>query len=215
MPVELPLDVSQFLASAAPLRTRALGINPLSSEQAAAQSEQIQDIPIAAELGLVVLDDANDSNPYCLVTRGPASGMVLQLSHSSTPMLAFPDLTTFLNVLVDAVRDEQHIDDIKHHGVAALDEQQTLRATLQALLVRQDDDAPTLLAILFPLLDPTDVETVTLTASDDYFLVREVAARFIEANAIAVYRELAEVLSGDPYGQVARPARRALDQMRS
>ena len=208
--LELPKEVVEFLSAAARVRTPALRINPLSLEQCIAESTRFREIPIVAELGLIVLDEADDSNPYCLITRGPASGMVVHFSHDPEPALAFPDLATFLNALSAAVRDHRNIDHLERHRFSPLANQPALRSTLQGLLESDDKDAPLLVAILFPLLDPDERETVRLAGSNPDFFIREVAARFVEAHPAAHFRETALALSEDSYPQVADPARRAL-----
>ena len=208
--LELPEHVVEFLSAAASVRTPALRINPLSLEQCIAQSMRLREIPIAAELGLVVLDDANDSNPYCLITRGPASGMVVHFSHDPEPSLAFPDLATFLSSMRAAVHDNRSIDHLERHQFSPPPNQPALRSTLHALLESDDDDASLAVAILFPLLDPGDRDTVLLAGSHVDFLIREVAALFVEAHPAAHFRQVAQALANDSYPQVAGPARRAL-----
>ena len=208
--LELPKDVVEFLSAAASVRTPALRINPLSLQQCIAASTRFREIPVAAELGLVVLDDADDSNPYCLITRGPASGMVVHFSHDSEPTLAFPDLAAFLHSLRAAVRDNRSIDHLERHRFSPLPDQPALRSTLHALLESDDDDAPLVLAILFPLLDPDERDIVLLAASNIDFLIREIAALFVEAHPAVHFCQMAQALSEDPYPQVAGPARRAL-----
>ena len=56
--IDLPKEVVEFLSAAGSVRSPALRINPLSLEQCAADSTRVREIPVAAELGLVVLDDA-------------------------------------------------------------------------------------------------------------------------------------------------------------
>ena len=182
----------------------------MSIEQCIADSTRIREIPIAAELGLVVPDDANDSNPYCLITRGPASGMVVHFSHDPEPTLAFPDLAAFLHSLRAAVRDHRNIDHLERPRFSPLPNQPALRSTLHALLKSDDDDAPVVVAILFPLLDPDERDTVLLAGSHIDFLIREVAALFVEAHPAVHFRQLAQALSEDSYPQVAGPAIRAL-----
>ena len=211
--LELPKDVVEFLSVAASVRTPALRINPLSIEQCIANSTRIREIPVAAELGLVVLDDADDSNPYCLITLGPASGMVVHFSHDSEPTLAFPDLATFLHSLRAAVRDHRNIDHLERHRFSPLPNQPALRSTLHALLESDDDDAPLVVGILFPLLDPDERDTVLLAASHVDFLIREIAALFVEAHPAVHFREMARTLSEDSYPQVAGPGRRALQRI--
>ncbi len=209
--LELPKDVVEFLNAAASVRTPALRINPLSLQQCIASSTHFREFfSIAAELGLVVLDDADDSDPYCLITRGPASGMVVHFSHDSEPTLAFPDLAAFLHSLRAAVRNNRSIDHLERHRFSPLPNQPALRSTLHALLESDDDDAPLILAILFPLLDPDERDTVLLAASHIDFLIREIAALFVEAHPAGHFRQVAQALSEDSYPQVAGPARRAL-----
>ena len=157
-----------------------------------------------------MLDDADDLNPYCLITRGPASGMVVHFAHDSERTLAFPDLAAFLHSLRAAVRDNRNIDHLERHRISPLPDQPALRSTLHALLESDDDDAPIVVEILFPLLDPDERDTVLLAASHIDFLIREVAALFVEAHPAGHFRQVARHSRKDPIPQVAGPARRAL-----
>ncbi len=60
----LPTEVQEFLARTAVLRAPDRGINPLTPEQAIHESSAMQEIEVCEELGLIVLNDAQDSNPY-------------------------------------------------------------------------------------------------------------------------------------------------------
>ena len=164
-----------------------------------------------AELGLIVLDDADDSNPYALIMRGPASGMVVHFSHDPEPALAFPDLATFLNALSAAVRDDRNIDHLERHRFSPLPNQPALRSTLQGLLESDDEDAPLLVAILFPLLDPDERDTVRLAGSA-LLLSHAGGRRALRRGPSrgALPRDSPVRLSEDSYTQVADPARRAL-----
>ncbi len=99
--VVVPDEVLAFLSSASDLNDDALGINILSPEQCAVQTAAIRGIPAWDPLELFVLDNANDSNPFCLVTRGPAAGMVMHLIHDSDEHFSFANLHAFRIHLVE------------------------------------------------------------------------------------------------------------------
>jgi hypothetical protein len=208
--MDLPADVLRFLGDAAPLRTDRLRINPLSPHQCALQTGQVREIPIGAELGLVVLDDADDSNPHCLITAGPASGMVVHFCHDPEPTLCYQGLTHFLDALRSARDNGVDIDKLPKLALTPHANQSDLVAHLRSYLARDDSSATTLLHIHYPLLDPERVDVLVETAGHADFLVRETAARFVDVHRRPGHRRVAETLAADPYPQVAEPARRAL-----
>lgn len=67
---------------------------------------------IPDELGLWVLDDANDSNPFCYITKGPCQGAVLHLHHDDESTVDFPDLQSFVAAMHGAGNDGLDIDDM-------------------------------------------------------------------------------------------------------
>ena len=48
--------------------------------------------PYFEELGLLPLLDANDSNPLCIVTRGPLSGYIAHIFHDGDSKLRFKSI---------------------------------------------------------------------------------------------------------------------------
>lgn len=206
----LPEDVMAFLREAETLRDSRLRINPLSIDQCVRRTEAFHEIPIAAELGLIVLDDADDSNPYCLITRGPAAGMVVHFRHEGDYGLHYPRLADFREALRAAREQRLSIDDLPRRRLDPHPDQPLLVGYLTSCLRRDDDDAPGLLQIHFPLLDAANLEVLQEAASSVDFLVREIAARFLEEHALPVHRDVATRLASDSYPQVADPARRAL-----
>ncbi|MCC6665532.1 MAG: SMI1/KNR4 family protein [Polyangiaceae bacterium] len=209
MSITLPEEVRAFLRSADELRDEPLRINPLTPERSASVSARYRDIPIFAELGLVVLDDANDSNPFCLVTSGPAAGMVVHVCHDGETELSYPSLAEFLHALRLAHQQRLDIDALPHAPIPAGVDQSFLADHIRALLTRDDADAPTLLVIHLPLLDPRNVDLLADCAEHDDFLIRESAAMFLANHPLAEHRAIAEKLSLDRYQQVASPARQA------
>jgi hypothetical protein len=56
----------------------------------------------AEEMGLVVLNDTDDSDHYCVITRGPAAGAVVIMPHGDSPSFAFPSLAALRDVMARA-----------------------------------------------------------------------------------------------------------------
>jgi hypothetical protein len=187
---------------------------PLTPEDAVRATQELWErAPLAEAMGLVVLNDTNDSNHYCVVTRGPASGAVVFVPHDDSAGFAFPGLGALRDVMVRAASDGTEIWDIEPAPPTPHQNQIPLRDHLRASLAGARDDAANLVGMLLPLLDPEDVETLTLVASDPDFLIRESVARFMASSPRPSHVPLLEALAGDHYPQVQRPARAALSAL--
>jgi len=187
---------------------------PLTSEGAARATEDLWTrAPLAEAMGLVVLNDTNDSNHYCLVTRGPAAGAVMFVPHDDSAAFAFPSLEALRDVMVRAAALGTEIWDIEPAAPVPHADQPPLRDHIRAILAGDRADAANSIGMLMPLLDPEDIGTLRLVASDHDFLVREIAARFMAGAPRPSQMPVLEVLVTDRYPQVQRPAaaaRRAL-----
>jgi hypothetical protein len=161
-------------------------------------------------LGLIVLDDANDSNPYCYISRGPGTGMVLHHEHDGTIAIRYPDLSSFGEALREAVVCADDIRDLRHPPCQPHPDQAGLRAELRTRLTGQDPDAEPFARLFLPLLDPADVETLELAAAAHDFFIRESAGEAMARNPLPQHLALAARLAVDPHPQVQRPARRVL-----
>jgi hypothetical protein len=220
--MNVPEEVAAFLREIADVRDEKLSINPLSPEASAKASEQWAEVTLAGSLGFVVLEDANNSDPYGYVTRGPGAGMVMHLAHDGIIKFAFPDLASFGAALRRAVANRTDIEDLRHATLPPLADQAALVAALRGWLEidatsnkrkSRADEAEFSIALYLPLLDPEDIDTLRAVALDSNFLMREAAADFMEANPRPAHIPVAEHLAVDNYAQVARPARRALDAL--
>lgn len=169
--------------------------------------------PLAEAMGLVVLNDTDDSNHYCLVTRGPATGAVVFVPHDDSATLAFPSLHALHEAMVRAAAEGAEIWDIEPASPVPHGDQAPLRSHLRALLTGDRADAPNVVGMLLPLLDPEDIETLRLAATDPDFLIRESAAGFMARVPRPSQVPLLSVLATDRYPQVQRPARTALDAL--
>jgi hypothetical protein len=213
--MHIPDVVAAFLLEVEGLRTPELSINPLSPEEASRQSDGMATSIFGELLGLIVLDDASDSNPYCYISRGLGTGMVLHHEHDGTIAIRFPDLASFGEALRNAVVRGDDIHDLHHPPCAQHPDQAALRAELSARLTRGDDDAEPFARVFLPLLDPADVETLELAAAARDFAIRESAAEMMASHPLPEHVPLAARLAVDRYQQVRTPARRALAALKA
>lgn len=184
---------------------------PLSPDGATRATEQLRAAaPLAEAMGLVVLNDTDDSNHYCLVTRGPVAGTVVFLPHDDSAAFAFPSLEALRVAMVRADDDGMEIWDVEPAPPTPQRDQAPLRDHLREVLAGERTDAANVVGMLLPLLDPEDVATLRLLATDGDFLIRESAACFMASAPRASQVPLLEVLSADHYPQVHKPARTAL-----
>ncbi len=154
-------------------------------------------LTLSERLGLVVLADRTDSNPYCYVTRGVLRGFVLKVSHDDSPSVAFNSLEEFLQ----AWPDNDH--DFRDH-VLRLDDQDALCVRTSELLNEASEASVDELQLMIALLDTSRTEAVTEIARSDDFFVREAMATQIAAHPREELLEIATTLAGDPHPQVAR-----------
>jgi hypothetical protein len=214
--MHIPEVVGAFLREVESLRTPELSINPLSPEQAAQRSAQLATTSLFGELlGLIVLDDAGDSNPYCYISRGLGVGMVLHHEHDGTVAIRFPDLASFGESLRNAVVLGHDIGELRGPPLPPHPDQVALRAELRARLTGDDPDAELFARVFLPLLDPADLETLELAAAAHDFLIRESAAEAMARHPLPVHLPLATRLAADSYPQVQTPARRVLVELKA
>jgi len=109
-------------------------------------SQKMQGISAVDRLGLWMLDDANDSNPFAYISKGPCAGMVIHFSHDSEAEIAFSALKGFLAALHDAGARGLDIDEITKEPIRV-----PLDHTIQELAAEGTDDATFLLNINLPI----------------------------------------------------------------
>jgi hypothetical protein len=203
--------VSHFAASSLPNAPN-LFINLLNLDDSLDYTSGIQDTFIGEPLGLVVLDDANNSNPFCYVTRGPARGLILHLKHDDASAFAFSSLSRFLDAIGNAIETHLTIDGL----VFDTDFPSVAQPELAAYLQNQSehDGVAEVICIMITLLhEPRPALADSLAAHDDFY-VRESLADFIALNPSETLLSAATMLSSDSHAQVARPGKRALDVIR-
>ena len=204
-----PADlVSHFAATSLP-NAPDLFINLLNLDDSLAYTAGIQDTFIGEPLGLVVLDDANNSNPFCYVTRGAARGLILHLKHDDASAFAFSSLSRFLDAINNAIETHKTIDDLVFDSNFTSVGQSELVADLQNQC--EHDGVAEVICVMMTLLHELPTALVDSLAAHDDFYVRESLAEFIALNPRVDLLPTATMLVGDPHAQVARPGQRALD----
>lgn len=209
--IPIPDEVVAFLAEAQELNNADLGINILSAEQSRSYSEALHGFSATAELGLVALDDANDSNPYCYISNGPAAGMVLHYTHDGAPQIKFESLAAFRAALAELPGNGTTMWDLPFEEFEPVGLVSALGSEAAALLSHPDSDhAEFLLCLYMPHTPLEDAELVKALAGHVSFFVREAVAVAIAERPTPELLAVAERLAEDEHPQVARPGKKAL-----
>src|SRR5580765_2683973 len=121
-------------------------INCLPFDKARDYSQKMRGISVVDRLGLWMLDDANDSNPFSYISKGPCAGMVIHFSHDPEPEIAFSSLKTFLTAMNDAGARGTDIDDIEKEKISL-----PLDQAINELAAEGTDEATFLLTVYLPV----------------------------------------------------------------
>ena len=209
--VEVPEEVQAFLQQAESAHVQTIGISPLDVERCGTYSAQIRSFDPAFEaLGLIALDDSNNSNPYRYITAGPATGMVLLVRHDDAPEIRYASLERFMDALARAKQDQRRFEFEDFEPVQPLADQEGLQAFLLSLADRDDELAEGLLGVLVPLLLPEASRIYERLSTHPSLWVRESVAIAMSKHPLRVHEFAAIRLSQDHYPQVARPAKSVL-----
>lgn len=114
----------------------------LDLDAACEYTKMLIGIPVAGRLGLWALNDANDSNPYCYISKGPCAGAVMLFSHDPEPEIRFFSLASFISS-ISAVAD---LEDLRPEPDLSFD----LDSEIASLLEEDTDDSAFLLATYLP-----------------------------------------------------------------
>lgn len=161
-------------------------------------------------MGLFVLDNANDSNPFCYVTRGPTKGCILHLYHDGDTAIEYSSLAAFITALNAAINESVFVDELPGKDRRPKIDQDSLCNQISRLISEETDEAECELTVLAQLLDTAREDTVPSLSEHASFLVREAAARVLAEHPNAQLVGVAESLANDRYPQVARPGKIAL-----
>jgi len=196
-------EVYGFLEEIQSLGRRRNNFKPLSAIASAAYAAALQERALGVELGLIPLIDANDSNPFCYVSRGIARGMVVQFFHDDAPVFCFSSLDSFRLALLRIENSDLHIDEISREKDISHPNQLTLIASFGEYADRNDDEAHFTQCLLLQLLSEVAPELLNRLGGSEDFCVRECVAFYIGEHPSREYLEIAARLASDTNSQVA------------
>ncbi len=96
--LKFPDDLREFYLQSDGLTNEAHHLQFVSLESLG-QAYSFEDWPFLSDLNLLVFGDANDSNPWCVISSGPLRGMVAQISHDGDSGLRFASVREMLHCL--------------------------------------------------------------------------------------------------------------------
>ena len=185
-------------------------INCLGLEAAATYTTALVGVGLGSRLGLFALDDAEDSNPYCYISRGPCAGAVFHLCHDGACAIQFSSLSSFLTAL-DALPKDQDIHfDLRPEADIVFD----VVPAIEQLISAEDADMDMMIPVYLPVARglSSDLRSRLATCSD--FFVREAFAIWLRDFGTREDLPLAQNLASDSMSQVARPAQQAVARLR-
>lgn len=201
-----PLELLEYFDGGVALKADDLSINPLTRKAAATYAASIRQIPVGEQLGLVPLEDANNSKPFCYITKGLATGMIFQFNRGDGQGLRYPSLASFVNTLRLAKENGTDIEDLVPVPIPAIAKQADISTRLIEALSMDPAEAEFAVENLLPLLNPQNLDVLEALSQTDNFLIRESVAIFLARNPRTQHEHMAQRLAADRYGQVARPA---------
>ncbi len=213
--VTMPAEVLDFFERTQSLNDPDLGIHILDAQKSLTYSQAFKNFSPTAELELVALDDADDSNPHCYIGNGPAAGMVLHYRHDDAPEIRYSSLDVFRSVLEHLVETGTALWEIAEETRKPIDPIPGLASTMRDLLTHCDaDHAEWLLCLYLPHTPLEESGLADQLASHASYFVREALAGAIAEHAHPQLLDAAQKLSADKNPQVARPGKKALGAVR-
>lgn len=154
---------------------------------------------IPNELGLWVLDDANDSNPFCYITKGPCRGAILHLHHDDDSTVDYPDLQSFVAAMHAAGSDGIDIDDMAKPAAPSFDCVDVIRSLLQD----ESEESESMVCLYLGCSGELPDELVADMAGNESFFIRESIGRWLSKHPSEQHLAHAEALASDNFPQVS------------
>lgn len=182
-------------------------IHCLPLSEAAKYTQSLIGLPLGEHFGLFALDDAEDSNPFCYVSRGPCAGAVLHLMHDSEAYISHRSLESFLWAL-DSLPQSDDIDNLPMEEGIEFNTEDTIGDLLSS------HDADILLPVYLPVTAVLSIDTKAALSSSDDMYVREAFAEWMLHHGISADLPFAMQLAEDRMSQVVKLAKQALSRIR-
>ena len=159
-------------------------------------------------LGLIALEDGNNSNPFCYITKGPVRGSILHLCHDDDAVIAYSSLHDFLAVIDSAIVNRVWINDVKFDE--ALDGLDRAGVADYLMDLGDDDEAVAEICTLLPLVPTNELQLIEKLSRYVDFFVREATANAVIASPHPALSAIAKRLASDAHPQVARQGQLAV-----
>ena len=163
-------------------------------------------------LGLWVLDDANDSNPFCYITKGPCRGAILHLHHDDDSTVDYPDLQSFVAAMHSAGGDGVDIDDMTKAAAPSFDCTDVIRPLLQD----DSEESESMICLYLGCTGELPSDLVADMVGHESFFIRESIGRWLSKHPAEQHLAHAETLASDRYPQVSvqgTAARKAINRL--
>ena len=209
-PISLPPDVRELQSRCDELNSSEQQIHINTAAECISYTEALRSIGVGRRLGLIALDNANDSNPYCLITLGVAAGMVVHFFHDDEPMVEFDGLPAFERFLLDlragaAKRWWETERDVPVHP-----RQAELAAAIEDVHSSEDEDIERCTVMYMAMLGGEHRRLLQALSIHSSMYVREAVAETIARGRVTGVADLLPTLAQDSKFQVRAAARRAL-----
>lgn len=209
--IKLPDEIAAYFLEMPVIPRPAQRINPLSKSDSVEMHRMYADFdPIVRDLGLFPLDDANDSNPYCYVSKTPMAGAIFHYCHDGDRRFTHQSINSWVAAM-NGINDNQGIDDLVLEPEAV---KARSTAELSYFVMSTFDEVSGLCdeitVHLVQGLDASCRNNLEKMANAKDFFLREAVAECISSKPDPSLKEIAEKLSRDDYPQVVTPARSGL-----
>lgn len=203
--IDLPPEVLDLQSRRAELSSQAHRVQVYSAAESQSYTRALRTFDDGRLFGLVALGNANDSNPYCLITRGVAAGMVMHFFHDDQPMIEFDGLPAFERFLRDLRNGAPGERQVPVHP-----RQAELSAAIEDLRRYEDDGAASIMLVYLPMLAGDHWRLLHALCEHESVFVRQAVIELIARGRVTGSGDLLQILVADVDALVRNAARRAL-----
>lgn len=210
----MPLELESYFLSS-PLRTQPESrIHPLSIHESwDLHKALIEYEPIYRELGLFPLDDAEDSNPYCYVSKTPMKGRIFHYMHDDLASFKFSNINNWVNALNQTGALSKDIDETDYEERIDAKSVIELCRYIESNYDSDNNKYSEGTVYLIQGLDEHCFNLIEKLSQNSDLFIREAIAKLINDKPSSTYKKIAETLASDDYNQVSSIAKNALREI--
>jgi hypothetical protein len=208
--IDLPPEVLDLQSRRAELSSQEHRVQVYSTAESQSYTRALRTFDDGRLFGLVALGNANDSNPYCLITRGVAAGMVMHFFHDDQPMIEFDGLPAFERFLRDLRSGVSQGGTADERQIPVHPRQAELAAAIEDLRGYEDDGAASIMLVYLPMLAGDHWRLLHALCEHESVFVRQAVIELIARGRVTGSGDLLQILVADVDALVRNAARRAL-----